>query len=283
MISIGLAGWGDHPELYPSGVAARNKLHVYSSHFRVVEIDSTFYAIPRMATADKWANVTPDGFGFVVKAYQGMTGHMRGPIPYPDRRSMFDEFTSAMNPLLAAGKLKAVLFQYPPWFQCSKENVALLREHQELMGEGWPLALEFRHQSWFRPDIREKTLRFMEQEGWIHAVCDEPQAGSGSVPAVPVATHPELTIVRFHGRNEAGWNQDGNPNWREIRYLYKYTEDELSGWVPLVKKLNGQSKEVILLFNNNSGGDAASNAKQMIRILGLPEQGLAPKQLELFD
>lgn len=277
MISIGLTGWGDHD----LGEKGRGKLKVYSAHFPVVEVDSSFYAIQPQKNYAKWAEETPDGFSFIVKAYQGMTGHLRGENPFADSDDMFEAFADSIRPVQEAGKLKAVLFQYPPWFDCTKANVDELRYAKERMGT-LPLALEFRHQSWFTPEMRDRTLSFMEREGWIHSICDEPQAGEGSVPTVLKPTHPEMTMVRFHGRNVSGWNQGGASNWREVRYLYRYNEEELMQWKEWLEELHTQVKEVCVIFNNNSGGDAANNAKQLIRMLGLDYEDLAPRQLDLF-
>ncbi|WP_248929213.1 DUF72 domain-containing protein [Paenibacillus hamazuiensis] len=280
-IRIGLTGWGDHDDLYTDKQAAREKLRTYSAHFPVVEVDSSFYAVQPVKNYEKWAAETPPGFGFIVKAYQGMTGHARGESPFADKDSMFAAFRESIRPLIEAGKLKAVLFQYPPWFECVKESVDELRYAKDKMKD-IPLALEFRNQSWFTSEMRERTLAFMTKEGWIHSVCDEPQAGVGSVPTVLQATHPQLTVVRFHGRNAAAWNQGGGPNWREVRYLYRYSREELLEWKDRLELLAGQSEEVCVVFNNNSGGDAAANAKQLIELLGLDYEGLAPRQLDLF-
>jgi uncharacterized protein YecE (DUF72 family) len=144
------------------------------------------------------------------------------------------------------------------------------------------VAIEFRNRSWFAPEMMDKTLAFLEREGWIHCVCDEPQAGEGSVPLVPVATHPELTLVRFHGRNAAGWLDKG-PNHRAVRCLYRYSQEELLEWKERVAVLLKGSRQVCLLFNNNSGGDAAPNAKEMMALLGLEYAGEAPGQLDLFE
>ncbi|MDQ0337483.1 uncharacterized protein YecE (DUF72 family) [Caldalkalibacillus uzonensis] len=281
IIHIGVTGWGDHELLYPAGTREKDKLKVYASHFPVVEVDSSFYAIQPPKNFEKWVNDTPDRFGFVVKAYQGMTGHARGEIPFSSMKEMFAAFKESLKPLLEAGKLKAVLFQYPPWFECKRESVAILRATKELM-EDIPVALEFRHQSWFTRQMEAKTLSFMEREGWIHAICDEPQAGEGSVPVILRPTHPRLTLVRFHGRNVQGWNNKGQPNWRDVRYLYRYSREELLEWKAKLLRLAARSEEVIVLFNNNSGGDAAPNAKEMIDLLGITYAGLAPRQLELF-
>lgn len=94
-----------------------------------------------------------------------------------------------------------------------------------------PCALEFRNRTWFSEEFYEQTLSFMEKEGWIHSVCDEPQVGEGSIPPVIQATHRDKTLVRFHGRNKQGWlHPADHENWREVRYLYLYNEAELKEW-----------------------------------------------------
>lgn len=290
-IHIGLAGWGDQDALYPAGTKAGERLGVYGNHFPIVEVDSTFYAIQSPARFAAWSSQTSPSFRFIVKAYQGMTGHRRGPAPSTvDLDEMTAEFNRMLVPAIGEGKLTAVLFQYPPWFNCVSENVRLLREMKVRMGD-IPCALEFRHQSWFRGEMADKTLSFMKEEGWIHSVCDEPQAGEGSIPTVLAASSEEATIVRFHGRNASGWNNGGAPNWREVRYLYKYSEEELREWKDKLLSLQNQSRDIYVVFNNNSGGDAAGNAKRLMEMLELKmpngknpfdEPPPAPEQLELF-
>ncbi|MGO4548336.1 DUF72 domain-containing protein [Paenibacillus sp. 2TAB23] len=290
-IHIGLAGWGDHDQLYTSVTKAGSKLRQYAKHFPLVEVDSTFYAIQSKERFIKWLEDTPATLHFVVKAYQGMTGHQRGPsVPAAETNEMFAAFRTMLEPVMEAGRLSAALFQYPPWFDCTQANVRILRETKARMS-GFPCALEFRHQSWFTEAYREKTLSFMEQEQWIHSVCDEPQAGIGSIPTVLKATDSEMTVVRFHGRNVSGWNQASAPNWREVRYLYRYSDEELLDWAEKLRLLEQQSKQVNVIFNNNSGGDAAANAKRLMELLGLTRpDGSSPneppppvvEQLDLF-
>jgi len=127
-------------------------------------------------------------------------------------------------------------------------------------------------------------LSFMEKEGWIHSVCDEPQVGEGSIPPVIQATHRDKTLVRFHGRNKQGWlHPADHENWREVRYLYLYNEAELKEWKKNLDILHQQSKDVYVVFNNNSGGDAAANGQQMIDLLDITYSSLSPKQLDLFS
>lgn len=279
MILIGLTGWGDHDSLYPSNLPPRDKLKEYAGYFPTVEVDASFYAIQPKLNSSKWVNDTPENFQFIVKAYQGMTGHQRGPIPFENKKEMFAAFIDSLSPYQE--KLAMVLFQFPPWFDCKKENVDYLRWCKQEMGD-IPCALEFRHQSWFTSEYIDKTIQFMKNENWIHSICDEPQAGSSSIPTVLEITSKEKVLVRFHGRNVHGWNKRTDQNWREVRYLYRYNQKELAEWALKLTQLHQQSKQVYALFNNNSGGDAADNAKQMIDLLSIEYEGLAPRQLGLF-
>ncbi|MBM7541982.1 DUF72 domain-containing protein [Amphibacillus cookii] len=283
MIYIGLTGWGDHYSLYPADLKAKDKLAEYSSYFPTVEVDASFYAVQPIRNAEKWVNETPQSFRFVVKAYQGMTGHQRTELPYPNKTEMFEAFKASLVPYIEADKLAMVLFQFPPWFDCKEEHILYLKYCKQRM-DNIPVALEFRHQSWFAKSNREKTLAYMRTDNWIHTIADEPQAGDGSIPIVPVATNQQTTLIRFHGRNVHGWNRPKtkSTNWREVRYLYNYNQAELLEWKQRIKALEEQSQDIYLLFNNNSGGDAANNAQALQRMLGIGYQDLASQQLRLF-
>jgi len=281
MIRVGLTGWGDHPNVYSPTSRKTEKLKDYTGHFRVVELDSTFYAIQPERNIRKWIGETPDDFGFIVKAYQGMTGHHRGRLPYESEEEMFRLFRLSVGPMLEAGKLPMILAQYPPWFDCTKEHVGVLRKMREYL-EGLDVAVEFRHQSWYSENYREGTLDFLRKQEFIHSVCDEPQAGEGSIPFVPEATHEDKTLVRLHGRNTAGWTANGRDDkkWREVRYLYDYNDTELTG---LAEEISGiASKDVFVVFNNNSGGHAAENAKRFMVIAGIETDRPGVQQLDLF-
>lgn len=281
MITVGLTGWGDHDSLYLGEVSPREKLQVYSSYFPIVEVDASFYAVQPLKNAEKWVRDTPESFQFIVKAYQGMTGHKRGNVPFQDKDEMFAAFRESLTPYEEAGKLAMVLFQFPPWFDCRRENVMYLRWCKSQMGDV-PCALEFRNATWFAPHMTEKTLAFMRQENWIHSICDEPQAGVGSIPTILESTSPDSVLVRFHGRNVHGWNKKKDQNWRDVRYLYRYNEAELNEWARNLKQLEQQSPSVYVVFNNNSGGDAADNAKMLLEMLDIEYSGLNPRQLDLF-
>ncbi|MBN9653020.1 DUF72 domain-containing protein [Halobacillus sp. GSS1] len=281
-IRIGLTGWGDHPTLYSDRTRSEEKLSAYASHFPVVEVDTAFYAIQPVSRYEKWLKETPESFSFVIKAFQQLTGHDREARTVQEAKDLMKRYEESIQPVWESGQVNALLFQFPPWFDVRKENIKKLRYIREWM-EDYPLALEFRNRTWFDPSYYEQTLSFMKDQQWIHSICDEPQAGEGSVPRVLVPTHPEKTLVRFHGRNIHGWNKNGRKDWRKVRFLYMYNEEELQEWKEQVLKLEESTPEVTLLFNNNSGGDAADNAKQMQELLDIKYEDLNPRQMDLFN
>ncbi len=209
-----------------------------------------------------------------------MTGHSRGDIPFETKEHMFQAFRDSLTPYIESNKLAIVLFQFPPWFDCKREHVEYLRWCKKQMGD-IPCALEFRHQSWFRSSFYDRTIQFMKEEEWIHSICDEPQSGEGSVPTVLESLGKKSVLIRFHGRNTHGW-QKRTENWREVRYLYRYNQIELRQWVEHIKKLEKETEHLYIVFNNNSGGDAADNALDLIDLLGIEYENLAPRQLDLF-
>lgn len=284
MIHVGLTGWGDHPDVYSSTSKKNEKLIDYSSHFPIVELDASFYAIQPERNIRKWIAETPDDFQFIVKAYQGMTGHQRGKLPYSNPEEMFHQFKLSVDPMRAAGKLAMILFQFPPWFDCKRENVDQIRYIRRQL-EGYDVAIEFRHQSWYAQTMQEGTVSFLKELNFIHTVCDEPQAGEGSVPLIAVSTRNDKVFVRLHGRNVDGWRNTTGDNeaWRKVRYLYNYTDSELDEIRQVVHQLKNESKDVFIVFNNNSGGHAAENAKRFQKMMGIDIQALAPKQLDFFE
>lgn len=284
MINIGLTGWGDHPDLASPNSTAKDKLVDYTAHFPIVELDSTFYAIQPERNIRKWIEETPSSFQFIVKAYQEITGHERGESKYTSKEEMYQQFIQSIMPLKEAGKLAMILVQFPPWFDCTREHVNMIRYiHKQL--QGFNLAIEFRHQSWYSLPFKERTLQFLRSLELIHVVCDEPQAGEGSVPLVPIATCTNRVLFRLHGRNVHGWrNTFGNAEaWRTVRYLYEYNDEELTTFTQITKSLASQVKDVYVIFNNNSGKHAAKNAKQFQQKLHITYENLASQQLNMFE
>lgn len=281
MIQIGLTGWGDHPAAYSKSTKSSDKLFDYSGHFLVVELDTSFYAIPSEANILKWIKNTPESFSFVMKAYQGMTGHLRENLPYTTKGEMFEAFKEAADVFFNNRRLAMVLVQFPPWFDCQYKNVQYIRYVAEQLKK-YPIAIEFRNRTWFNEQFKASTLALLKELQVTNTVCDEPQVGEGSIPLVPVVTSKKA-LMRLHGRNVHGWRNPGNAEqWRKVRFLYNYNDKELLEIKEAVDLLSKSAEDVYILFNNNSDYDAFPNAKALQKLLAITFEGLAPKQLDLF-
>ncbi len=302
-ILVGSCSWTD-PTLissgrfYPRGVSsAEARLRYYAEQFPIVEVDSTYYAPPSARNSELWAARTPEGFVFNVKAYGLLTGHparverlpswLREALPAAAlakknayRKDVGEEAVEklwelhrhALAPLADAGKLGAVLFQFPPWFVSSDANAAYVRS-LPLRLPGWTLAVEFRGGGWMDQQAAAGTLHLLEEAGLAYVSVDEPQGFRSSTPATVAATAP-LAIVRLHGRNAATW--DATTKVASDRFKYLYSDDELHEWVPQVRELARQARAVHVLFNNNYEDWGMRNARRMAQLLDVktgPSQG----------
>ncbi|MFD1456521.1 DUF72 domain-containing protein [Levilactobacillus lanxiensis] len=281
MITIGLTTWTEHPALI-GGDTRPVTLPEYAGHFPVVELDTPFYGIPRQSTIEKWQAAVPDGFQYILKANQVMTRHDRDEtLPETERNLAFDQFRTAIQPLVTHQKLLTVLFQFPPFFNRTTANIEYLRQVRVLMGN-LPVAVEFRSPSWFAtPEMRADVLAYLQSLRFTNVTTDEPHNLNDGIPLDETVTTPDLAMVRLHGRNAEGWFNQGQ-NWRKTRTLYHYSEEELQDFAAMVKRLDQQAKNVCVIFNNNAGRDAAPNAQRLQEILDLYWQNLAPQQLDLF-
>ncbi|UDI78777.1 DUF72 domain-containing protein [Staphylococcus taiwanensis] len=282
MINIGLTGWGDHDTLYEDLQRQSDKLLTYASHFPVVELDASYYAIQPERNIMKWIKETPERFEFIVKIHQALTLHADYKAFAETRSALFEQFKLMLQPLIEHHKLAMVLVQFPPWFDCNAQNINYILYVRQQLAD-IPMCVEFRHQSWFNTQFKEQTLAFLTEHHIIHAVVDEPQVKDGSVPLINRIT-TETAFVRYHGRNKHGWTKKDmtDQEWRDVRYLYDYNKEELTDLANKVKILEQKAKKIYVVFNNNSGGHAAQNAKTYQEILDIDYEGLAPQQLKLF-
>lgn len=274
---------------------SEERLRYYASIFPVVEVDATYYFPPTEETAGLWVQRTPPGFTMSVKAYSLLTGHPTRPdslwpevadevpLEHRGKRSVYlshlpaaaadgawDLFRRALMPLHSAGKLGTVLFQFPHWFRPSAES---RRGLSELPGRlpDYDCSVEFRHGSWLAEDERERTLGLLERLGLAYVCVDEPQGFASSVPPVVAAT-ADVAVVRFHGRNVATW-EDRQVMTAAERFAYRYTEEELAGWVPGLRQLATSARETHALMNNCYRDHAVDNGRQLAALLG---EGLRP-------
>ena len=249
MIHIGTSGYSFKDwkgPFYPIKITSSEMLEFYSRHFEVVEINSTYYAIPKPHIFERMAERTPDDFQFMVKANRRMT-HERD-----DNADAFTQFENAIQPLIESGKLKGILAQFPWSFKNSEQNRIYLKEYRDRLSKH-PLIAEFRHISW----ISEPVFGFLRDMGISYCAVDEPNL-PGLVPP-KVAITSDLGYVRLHGRNaETWWGGDSAQ-----RYNYLYSEQELEEWTPKIQQLAASTQETYVFFNNCHAGFAAKNAKTM--------------------
>ncbi len=296
-IYVGTCSWTDPTLLasgfYPSGVNTPEKrLVYYAEHFPIVEVDSTYYALPAERNAALWVKRTPAHFVFNIKAFALFTQHPTpvNALPKNVREALGDRvekanlyhkdlpgelldlvwemFKSALLPLDSAGKLGAILFQFPQWVFPSHDNFEHILTCQERLGQ-YRMAVEFRNGVWLDEKHRDETLKFLRRNDLIYVAVDEPQGFRSSVPPVPEAT-TDLSIVRLHGRNRENWEKKGISVAERFRYLY--SREELQEWAPRIERQASQTRNMHVLFNNCYGDYAVRNAQDMagmLRTLGL--------------
>lgn len=282
MITIGLTTWTEHPALI-GGETRPVKLTEYAGHLPVVELDTPFYGLPRASTIANWQASVPTGFQFILKANQVMTTHGQRdhPSTSEERNAVFTQYRDLVAPLVRAQQLRTILFQFPPYFNRTTENIQYLRDVRTWMGD-LPLAVEFRSPSWFdTPGMTRDVLAYLQSLQMTNVTTDEPHNLNDGIPLIETVTTPGLAVIRLHGRNAQGWFNQG-ADWRKTRTLYRYSEDELQAIAAMVRRVAQRACDVCVIFNNNSGRDAAPNALRLQAILDLHWTNLAPQQLDLF-
>ncbi|HLW38634.1 MAG TPA: DUF72 domain-containing protein [Candidatus Eremiobacteraceae bacterium] len=240
---------------YPKGIQAIAMLPFYAQCFDAVEIDSTYYAIPRPQLFAGMDKRTPAHFRFTVKAPGSITHIPADASPVAEEPAAF---AAALEPLVASGKLAAVLAQFPNSFRAGPDTYRRLEQLRRF----WPdinLIAEFRHRAW----QSEATLMRLRELGIGWCNVDEPRFQSLLRPGSEV-TSP-IGYIRFHGRNYARWWKQQKS--ADERYDYSYTPAELSEWLPRIAAVEEQARDTYVFFNNHRLGKAPANARQLRAML----------------
>jgi uncharacterized protein YecE (DUF72 family) len=302
-VLVGTASWTDKTliasgRFYPKAVTtAEARLRYYASQFPLVEVDSSYYAMPAVETAQLWAERTPPGFVMNVKAFRLFTGHQTQPKVLPkdiqeqlagtalaSKRMLYERdlpaelcdelwrrFREALAPLVVAGKLGMVHFQFAPWVLRNREGHAQVRDCIERM-EGHTVGVEFRNETWFRSERAiASTLEFERELGVVHTVVDGPQGFANSVPAIWQATHERLALVRLHGRNAVTYNIKTAASASD-RFNYDYSDEELSQLAARVRELSKRVATTHVVNNNNYEDQGQRNAKTLMSLLNAVRQ-----------
>src|SRR5580700_1055655 len=287
-IRVGTAGWTDKTLIdsgwYPAGAGnPAKRLRYYATQFPLVEVDSAYYALPGEQTAQAWAERTPDHFTFNVKAFSLFTQH---PTPVkalpadlreaaakagkdrvylkdidPDVTSQaWDRFLAALAPLREAGKLGAILLQFPPWFPIGRSRKDYILACASRVAPR-RVCVEFHNKTWMSPENQEETLGFLASHQVPYVCVDMPQGYTSSIPPVLAATS-DLAVVRMHGHSDKWDSKDIYE-----RFGYEYSEGELASWAPRIRDLASGASTTHVLFNNCYRNYAQVNAEQLEGLL----------------
>ena len=254
-IRVGTASWTDKTLIEsgwypPEANNAEKRLRYYTRQFPLVEVDSTYYALPAEQTAAAWAQRSPKGFTFNIKAFSLFTQHPTRIAALPkDLRpaaekaakgkpnvylkdagpelteQAWERFLAALEPLRQTGRLGAILFQFPQWFVIGRARKDYIRLVAERVAPR-QVCIEFRNKTWMSEDNRAETLAFLADHQLPYVCVDEPQGYPSSVPPVVAATAP-LAVVRMHGHSEKWDSHDIQEKFR-----YRYSENELTRGCP---------------------------------------------------
>ncbi len=302
-IHIGTAGWN-----YPTGrgtwsgvfyPSRRGKgfdeLAYYAEHFDTVEVNSTFYRAPEPDLSLGWLRRTPASFLFSVKLYQKFTHPdmylaRDGVTDWDLSRADVDQFRHGIGPIADAGRLAALLVQFPPSFHAEPE----MRDYLDWLLDaftGYPIAVELRHRSWSDEAEETRARLAARRAAWV--LIDEPKFDSSisqswvQGPTSTVRPTSEvrrsepasLTYIRLHGRNADKWWEHDEA---EDRYDYLYSADELRPIAKATTTAAAVSKRVLVYFNNHFSAKAVANAAVLRNEVGQAESGRLPER-EMID
>jgi len=291
-ILVGTASWTDKTLIAsgwypPEADTPEKRLRFYARQFPLVEVDATYYALPAEQTATSWAERTPAGFTFNVKAFSLFTQHPTPVKALPlDLREAaagssgkervyfkdveptvvdqaWERFLAALEPLHQAGKLGAILLQFPPWFPIGRSRKDYIVACASRVAPR-RVCVEFRNKTWMTPENQSETLDFLRSNQIPYVCVDMPQGYPSSIPPVLAATS-DLAVVRMHGHSSKWESKDIYE-----RFGYEYSESELASWAPRIRDLASGASTTHVLFNNCYRNYAQVNAEQLLGLL-LPD------------
>ena len=271
-ILIGPAGWSYadwRGRVYPEGAGSKfDTLALVAKYFDTVEINSSFYHPPTSETARSWLRRIAHNPQFVFTAKLSRTfTHERGKATADDEKV----FREGIDPLAEAGKLGAVLIQFPWSFKNDREERSYLTELAQRF-KAYPLVVELRHESWNNPRI----LQTLEDLGVGLCDIDQPLFANSIKPSAEVTS--SIGYIRLHGRNYQNWFRE-EANVVE-RYDYLYSRDELDPWVERIKEVAEKAKQTFVITNNHARGQSLANAFEIMAQL---EEERVPGPAKLIE
>ena len=294
---IGTSSWADRSlvasgRFYPPELKdTPSRLAFFARSFNLAEIDSTYYAFPSRKNTQRWADAVPDGFRFNAKVFALFSQHptplssipasFREPLPeevatkrrlyYKDvpaemAEELWSIFLRGLQPLRDAGKLGALLIDFPPWFVPSEANRDYLRHAREHVPDD-RVIVEFRNPMWVADEATAASSFGLLRELRCGFVCvDEPPGLKSAFPPLVAATAP-AAAVRFRGRNAARWGDKSASTEEKLNWWY--TDEELDEWRPRIDKLRAEAEELYISFSTKVEDQSVANAMRLKRLLGL--------------
>lgn len=291
-IRIGTSGWS-----YPSGngtwngifypvpagrktrgskAGAFDELAFYAEHFDTVEVNSTFYRVPSIETTTSWVRRTPRDFEFSLKLFQKFTHpemfeKATGASAWDLGRQDVDGFRTAIDPLASAGKLGALLAQFPASFKNTPDTRGYLEWLLDKFRD-YLVAVELRHRSW--SDRAEDADTLLGEFGAAWTQIDEPKFRT-SIRQALTPNVKTFYYLRLHGRNAAQWWKHDKS---EDRYNYLYSAEELQPFAEAAKAASREVKKAYLYANNHFSAKSVANAAVLKHQLGQPLSGEYPPE-----
>jgi uncharacterized protein YecE (DUF72 family) len=288
-ILVGTASWSDPgfvERWYPKKLPAAERLPWYAQHFDLVELNSSFYAIPDRRMVERWCASTPNEFIFDVKVHKLLSRHAadlkslpptlqrsveadaRGKVKLTPKteRAVLEEVMRSVEPMRAAGKFGAFLLQLSPAFSPRKHDLAELEEVIGRLG-GSGLVVELRNRNWMIGEQLPQTLEFFRERQTTLCLVDAPNEEHFTIMPSEVndITSSRLAYLRLHGRNAEGYLHGKTV---AERFYYDYSDAEIDELTKRAKKLAGEAEKVHVIFNNNALDFAPHAAARMRKALG---------------
>jgi uncharacterized protein YecE (DUF72 family) len=242
---IGTSGWNYKQwrgDIYEKGFPQRRWLARIAETFSTVEVNTSFYRIPKPETVESWVDATPDGFLFALKLWRGIT-HYRKLVNAGD---LTERFLKSAD-VVPRRRRAPLLIQLPP---NQKPNLpkleAYIREFRELSGDGWRIAVEFRQDDW----LSEETYELLDR--LKAAACLHDMHGRG---ATGRANEASFVYVRRHGSSEQ-------------RYAGSYSPEAIAHDAKRVRAWVREGRDVFVYYNNDIGGHAYRNGIDLLSAVG---------------
>lgn len=240
-IYIGTSGWVYNDWIgifYPEDVPSKERLRFFSQRFRTAEVNYSFYHLPKPKTYENWYNQTPEKFVFAVKASRFITHIKR----LREAKTAWTKFLE--NALHLKEKLGPILFQFPPSFRATGENVMSLEEFlKDMDKKNIRSAFEFRHESW----CEDKVYEILKKNKVAWVIADSPR-----YPKAEVVTS-DFVYIRMHGA--------------EKLFSSKYSVEEIEDLAGKIKIWYSKGLDIYTYFNNDYHGYAIENATELLDLL----------------